>query len=217
MKEPWSQSAWRRIESVFKNITVHPFLTGLIDGSLERDKFLFYIRQDAIYLDDFAKAMAGVAVKTPRHEHTETFLRLAGDTIGAELELHQSFLGQLDFQARPSPSCLLYISYIHRQLALAPLEVAAAAILPCMWVYKEVGDFILAAQRRADNPYQSWIDTYSGEDFAVATAQAIAATDELAAGTTEETRRQMTDSFELCAKMEWMFWDSAWRMEDWPI
>lgn len=215
MQEPWSQSAWRTIVPVFKDIISHPFLTGLIDGSLERDKFLFYIRQDAIYLDDFAKAMAGVALKTSRREHTETFLRLAGDTIGAELELHRAFLGQLDFKVQPSPSCLLYISYIHRQLALAPLEVAAAAILPCMWVYKEVGDFILSAQRRPDNPYQSWIDTYSGEDFAQATAQAIKVTDELAAGTTDSVRHQMTESFQLCTKMEWLFWDSAWKLETW--
>ena len=213
----WSQAAWRAVEPVFKRITVHPFLTGLMDGSLPREQFLFYLGQDALYLDDFGKVLAGIAVKTPHREQVEAFLAFAGDTISVERALHQSYLGQIDPRVTPSPACLLYTSFMHRQLAVAPLEVAVATVLPCFWVYKEVGDFILAGEKKAGNPYQSWIDTYGGEEYGRAVTEAIAMADDLAARTTPETRSAMTAAFDLCTRMEWMFWDSGWKMEAWPI
>ena len=217
MDKHWSQAAWRAVEPVFKQITTHPFLTGLMDGSLPRGKFLFYLEQDALYLNDFGKVLAGLAVRTPHREQAEAFLSFAGDTMAVERALHQSFLGQFDPLVSPSPTCLLYTSFMHRQLAVAPLEVAVATVLPCFWVYKEVGDFILAGEKKTGNPYQSWIDTYGGEEYGQAVAKAVDLTDDLAARSTPETRMEMTAAFELCTKMEWMFWDSGWKTEAWPI
>jgi thiaminase/transcriptional activator TenA len=95
--------------------------------------------------------------------------------------------------------------------------VAVATVLPCFWVYKEVGDFILAGEKFSGNPYQSWIDTYGGEEYGQAVVKAIAIADDLAARATAEVRAQMTAAFELCTKMEWMFWDSGWKKEAWPV
>lgn len=213
----WSAGAWTAIAPLFDQITSHPFLTKLTDGSLARDQFLFYLTQDALYLNDFGKALAGIAIKSDDQAITEAFLTFAADTIAVELALHKSYLGQIDPTAEPTPSCLLYTAFMHRQLALAPLPVAVATVLPCFWIYQAVGDHILAQPRRPGHPYQSWIDTYGGEEFSQAVAQAIAITDGLAARTTPEVRQAMIRAFALCSKMEWMFWDSAWRLENWPI
>ena len=216
-KTKWSEEAWNNIQPVFEAVTRHPFLTGLTDGSLARDKFLFYLNQDALYLDDFGKVLAGLAVKSAKRGHVEDFLSFARDTIEVERQLHRSFLGSLDPAARPSPTCLLYTSFLHRQLAAAPLEVAAATVLPCFWVYKEVGEYILAQVKQPQNPFQSWIDTYGGDEYGRAVSRAIAMADELAEETTAAIRQEMTRAFELCTKMEWMFWDSGWRQEAWPV
>jgi thiaminase/transcriptional activator TenA len=217
METTWSRTVWQSIEPIFAQIISHPFLTELMAGTLELEKFRFYIGQDALYLDDFGKVLAGIAVKNPHREQVEDFLTFAADTIKVERELHRSFLGGKAAQAEPSPACLLYTSFMHRQLALAPVEVAAATVLPCFWVYKQVGDFILAGDKVKDNPYQAWIDTYGGEEYAGAVAKAIEAVDKLAAETTAEIRGCMSDAFVLCTRLEWMFWDSAWRLETWPI
>ena len=213
----WSQKAWHSIEPVFEAITRHPFLTGLTEGTLERDKFLFYLNQDALYLDDFGKVLAGIAVKSFDRRQVEDFLSFARDTINVERELHRAFLGQIERRTRPSPTCLLYTSFMHRQLAVAPLEVAAATVLPCFWIYKEVGDYILAREKKDGNPYQSWIDTYGGEEYGRAVIRAVAMVDELAERTTVETREEMIKAFVICTKMEWMFWDSGWKKEAWPV
>lgn len=217
MADKWSGEAWRAIRPVFQAITVHPFVSGLIDGSLARDKFLFYLSQDALYLDDFGKVLAGIALKCTGRSHTEDFLGFAKDTIMVERALHREYLGQLDAMAKPSQSCLLYTSYMQRQMMLAPVEVIVATVLPCFWIYQEVGDYILAKHPAPDNPYKMWIDTYDGEEYGQAVERAVAIADELTAGTTSAMRDRMTESFVLCSKMEWMFWDSAWRLEQWPV
>ena len=139
--------------------------------------------------------------------------------MAVERSLHESYLGKnkLPGQIVSSPTCLLYTSHIIKQLYDAPLEVAMAAVLPCFWVYKEVGDYILAKQNKNANPYQAWIDTYGGDEFASAVQKAIVICDEVAASCTESQRQAMTNAYVLCTKMEWMFWDSAWKMEIWPV
>ena len=66
-----------------------------------------------------------------------------------------------------------------------------------------------------DNPYQLWIDAYAGEEFGAAVERAIEITEEVASGATEEGRKRMAETFVLSSRLEWMFWDSAYRMEEW--
>ena len=217
MNDKWSRQAWLTIEPIFEAVTRHPFLLGLTDGSLARSKFLFYLNQDALYLDDFGKVLAGLALKSHKRDHVDSFLEFSSDTIKVERALHQAFLGQIDHEAKPCPTCQLYTSFMHRQLALEPLEVAVATVLPCFWIYQEVGEYILALKPAPGNPYQSWIDTYGGEEYGQAVKRAVAIADELAAEASAETQRRMTRAFAACSQMEWMFWDAGWREESWPI
>ena len=215
----WSEQAWKEAEPVYERILELDFVRELMAGTLSREKFLFYIRQDALYLVGFGKALAGIAAKLDKVEHSRAFLSFAGDCMAVERALHASYLGgeKVPERIEPSPTCLLYTSYILKQVCDAPLEVAMAAILPCFWVYKEVGDHILAKQKKNGNPYQALIDTYGGVEFAAAVQKAIAICDEAAASCTEGRRQAMTEAYVLCTKMEWMFWDSAWRQEVWPV
>jgi len=55
------------------------------------------------------------------------------------------------------------------------------------------------------------------DEFAAAVQKAVDICDEVAASCTEAQRRAMIDAYVSCAKMEWMFWDSAWKLEAWPV
>lgn len=215
----WSEQAWQAISEIYTEILKLPFITELMNGSLAKDKFHFYIQQDAIYLADFGKVLAAIAYKSLNTNHTKAFLGFANDTISVEQALHESFLKEIEspFQSEASPSCLLYTSFMHKQFANASLEVAMASVLPCFWIYKEVGDYILANQVQSANPYQEWINTYGGEEYGKAVESAISICDELASHCTEEQRSNMTDAFKMCSKMEWMFWESAYRLEKWSV
>lgn len=215
----WSEQAWQAALPVYNKILELDFIRELMDGSLPEEKFRFYLQQDALYLAGFGKALAGIASKLAKPEHTEAFAAFAGDTMAVERDMQQAYfsvMGTLE-DLEPSPTCLLYTSTLLRQLADAPVETAMAAVLPCFRVYQEVGEYILKNQSGKDNRYQSWIDTYGGEEFGDAVRRAIAICDELAAECTQKQRDSMTDAYVLCTKMEWMFWDSAYKLEQWPV
>ena len=216
----WSEKAWDAVADIYAKILASPFIRELTDGSLDREKFVFYIRQDALYLADFGKALAVIASKTERPDHRKTMLEFASESIAVEQALHETFFAEYGVDAtindRRSPTCLLYTSYLLR-LTNEPVEVMMAAVLPCFRIYRETGDYIKAGQTRSNNPYRAWIDTYGGEEYARSVAKATDICDSLAAACTEERRAVMTEAFATCSRMEWMFWDSAYNLESWKV
>jgi thiaminase (transcriptional activator TenA) len=213
----WSEQAWETALPVYDRILELPFLHELMAGSLPIEKFYFYLQQDAIYLSEYGKILASIAARLHHVSHREAFLRFAADTIAVESALHASYLKNAPPApyAGPSPSCLLYTGFLSKQVLCYPVETALAAVLPCFWIYRKVGDYIVAHQAKGDNPYQAWIDTYGNVDFAITVEKAIAICDEVA--TSRACRAEMTEAFVYASKMEWMFWDSAYRKEAWPV
>lgn len=95
-----------------------------------------------------------------------------------------------------------------------------AAVLPCYCVYREVACWM--AERQTDdansnNPYQEWIQMYADGQFSKAVDEMSKLADELARETDAKTQRQMAKAFERAFQLEWMFWDAAYRMEQWEI
>ena len=211
----WSEEVWALAQPIYNKILSHPFVKELADGSLDRNRFLFYIHQDAIYIDNYSRVLAHIASRLPEKKQIEDFLRFASDGIQVEKALHESFIGNDSRPASPTPGCLLYTSY-ETAKGFGPVEIEAAAILPCFWVYQRVGETILA-ESKPDNPYHRWIATYGDPAFAESTLRAVEICDELARKTTLENRELMTEAFLTATRMEWMFWDSAYYQRQWNV
>ncbi len=216
----WSKKAWEQIEPIYQKILDLPFNQELTNGSLDQEKFKFYMAQDAYYLGEFGKALSTISGRLKDLDQVLSFSQFASGAIVVERALHEGYFKTLGIpeEVKPSPTCLLYTNYLMTQAAYANVEVAVAAVLPCFWIYKEVGDHIYAQQKNVkDNPYKNWIDTYSGEEFATSVKQAIQITDQLASKASEQLQEEMLDAFEMATKLEWMFWESAYRQEKWAI
>ncbi len=211
----WSEIAWKRAEGVYHAILQLPFVKELTEGTLSHERFIFYIRQDACYLENYSKVLAHIASRLPQKQWREDFLRFASEGIMVENALHASFAEITASDIQPTPTCLLYNSY-EAAKGLEQVEIEAAAILPCFWIYMLVGKEI-HKHSNPDNPYARWIDTYADESFALSTARAIEICDELAANATEAVCHEMTEAFLMATKMEWMFWESAYNLEQWKI
>lgn len=213
----WSREAWAAAEPVYDRIVKHPFVEQLGRGTLSDERFRHYLRQDALYLGEYGRVLTHIASRLRRADDIEAFIRFASDGIAVERALHEVFLqGDRPSPDEMTPTTLLYTSLLRSQ-ALASVEEEAAAVLPCFWIYKEVGDRIVERSAVDGNPYRAWIETYADEAFACSTRRAIAICDRLADETDAETRRRMTDIFVRCARMEYLFWDSAWELEKWKI
>ena len=214
-KLKWSDEAWSSALPIYKEILNLPFVRQLTEGTLSNERFLFYIEQDSIYVENYCRVLAHIASRLSQQEHIADFLEFASVGIEVEKILHETYLGEGHTPATPTPTTLLYNSYESAK-GLGPVEIEAASILPCFWVYQKVGEHIIKTSS-SDNPYFHWIKTYADKDFEKSTLRAIEICDELAENASEEIRDKMTEAFVMATKMEWMFWDSAYNLEKWKI
>lgn len=221
-QQSWSTRLWTEIEPTFAAIIAHPFLTGLTDGTLDEKVFAQYVAQDVHYLRDYARALAIVAAKAPTPADTAMFARHAAEVFDVELELHTELLPQLGLDpvtlnATPvAPTTRAYTSYLLATAYSGSFAEGLAAVLPCYWIYARVGTELLG-RGSADPRYQRWIDSYGGEAFAATVAEVLALTDRVGPtlSTSEETVARA--HFALTARYEWMFFDAAYRREQWPL
>jgi thiaminase (transcriptional activator TenA) len=218
----FSHDAWQRIAPLYGAILDLPFNRELAAGTLSRERFTFYLLQDAHYLTYFARALAVTAARAPDSDGLIQFAGSAREAVVVERALHQGFFKQYGISpaqaaaTEPSPTCAHYAHYLLAVAHNAPCEVSIAALLPCFWIYWEVGKHLLRTAQ-PDNPYQAWIDTYADEAFAEGVRKVIAIGDQMAEAASPTVRDQMFRSFVRAARLEWMFWDSAYRLERWPV
>ena len=218
----FTDDAWRRVAPIYGAILDHPFNRELAAGTLARDRFRFYMLQDAHYLIYFGKALAVTAARTGDPNELIGFAGSAREAVVVERALHEGFFRQYDISAaeaaaaEPSPACAHYTHYLLATAYNAPYEVSVAALLPCFWIYWEVGKH-LHETAAANNPYQAWIDTYADEAFAEGVKKVIGIGDQMAEAASPTVRDQMVRAFVRASQLEWMFWDSAYRLERWPV
>jgi len=214
----FTESLWNENEPLYRDILDLPFNTELTAGTLSRERFAFYVKQDSLYLADFSRALATAGTRAPAAEQLQRFLSFAGEAVAVEQALHDSFLQRFDagFDLGKSPACFAYTHFLLSTAAHESYPVSCAALLPCFWIYREVGLHI-HARAAQPNPYQDWIDTYAGEDFSIAVDRAIELTERAATSAGEDERARMRTAFFESTRLEWMFWDAAYRLEAWPV
>ncbi|CAN5694797.1 thiaminase II [soil metagenome] len=219
--ERFTQTLWGSIAPIYEAILEHPFLRGLADGTLDEKAFRFYVVQDAHYLREYARALSICSARAPHEDDILMFARHAGGAIEVERSLHESFfasfgLSEKDVAAEPiAPTTVAYTSYLLATAHGGDFSDALATVLPCYWIYWEVGKELLKSA--PPNPlYQRWIDTYGGEEFGAIVTEVLELTDRVGAAASEEQRKRMRSHFVTTSRYEWMFWDMGFTQEQWP-
>ena len=213
---------WTAITPIYHAILRHPFLRGLADGSLPRESFRFYAVQDALYLRDFARALSLAAARAPEDDWIIMFNEHAAGALKVERALHEGFfrefgLSLADVTATPlAPTNLAYTSYLLAVASGAPYHEAIAALLPCYWIYWEVGRE-LERLGSPDAQYARWIGTYASGEFGGVVRGVLDATDRVAAQRSPAERDAMRRHFVTTSRYEWMFWEMGFRQETWPV
>ncbi len=213
----FTDQLWQEIEHIYRNILELPFNRELMNGSLDEEIFVFYLKQDSYYLADFTRALSLTGLRAEQMEHVEDFLGFALGAVKVERALHEHYFEQFQVprQIEKSPTCFNYTNFLLRTASLNSLPEAVAAVLPCFWIYREVGHYI-SERASADNPYSDWIETYSSEAFSEDVDRAIEITDEIAKSASTRQHSKMKRVFGYSTRLEWMFWESAYRKEQWP-
>ncbi|GAA0479641.1 thiaminase II [Salinibacillus aidingensis] len=216
--EELRQEADRYWEASFE----HAFVKGIGDGSLPLERFRYYVMQDSYYLSHFAKVQSLGAAKAADLFTTNRMANHASGTYEAEMELHRTFSELLNIteedqkQFIPSPTAYAYTSHLYRAAYSGHLGDVIAVILPCYWLYYEVGEKL--KDHTPDEPvYQKWIEAYGGEWFKGLVDEQIDRLNTIADQCTKEERERMKQHFVISSAYEYSFWEMAYNQEQWPL
>lgn len=216
--KPFTEEAWEKIAPIYQQIRQHPFNRELANGTLGKKRFVHYTSQDVLYLTRFAKALTVLASKLDDPSDVKAVLDLARrcllDEKEAQAKAARRFGLPVDATVGILPATESYTSFLLRIAAFGSREELAAALLPCFWIYLELARELKAVSV-ANNPYAGWIETYSSESYAETVHCMQKLTDKLARGIVAEMREKMLLTFEMAARMEWYFWEAAYKQEKW--
>ena len=214
----FTERLWQDIAPIYDSILKHGFVNELMAGSLPTSLFQYYIQQDALYLADFSRALNQLAARSIRTDDVLQFTQFAQNAILVERALHETYfsLYAIEPTSAKMPACFAYTNYLLATTSLQSVAVGAAAVLPCFWIYRQVGKHIYQ-QAIQENPYRSWINTYAGEAFDVSVNQMLAITDRLAEQAGAAERQQMQDAFRISSQLEWYFWNDAYTQNQWQV
>ncbi len=222
MGKTFTKELWQEIIPIYESIIHHPFIKGLIDGSLSEESFKFYVIQDALYLREFARSLSIAAAKAPEDDWIIMFNEHSAGALKVERALHDSFFRDFRLKKKDivnttlAPTNLAYTSYLLSTAYSSPFHEVIGALLPCYWIYWEVGKALIS--RGSPNPlYQRWIDTYGGEEYARIVKAVLNITNKIARGLKEDQKEAMKKHFITTSRYEWMFWDMGLRCESWPV
>lgn len=159
---------WQQIQGLRDSIDSLEFITQLADGTLAEADFEYYLAQDALYLQRYAQVLAEASALAPDLEAQRFWASSASQILEGELQLHRSYLAE--GTANPSSITLNYVN--HLAASKASYAELIAAILPCYWLYQDIGKRLASANHPA-HPYKQWLVTYASEEFDLATERAI--------------------------------------------
>ncbi|KIR02718.1 Thiaminase II [Lachnospiraceae bacterium TWA4] len=213
-----SQRIYNKFESLWKKYNEHPFVMGLADGSLPKEKFKFFMIQDHLYLMQYAKVFALGVLKSKDEADMRLFASLITATLDVENAIHKSYLKKLGLSneelARSKPS-IVTDSYTNYMIAVAQKEGIAeimAAVLACSWTYKLIGDFLETYPGAKEQEfYGGWVRQYMGKEYRQANDLMIEMFDRFSEGYSEEQLQNLEHIIYACTQYEYMFWDMAWN------
>jgi thiaminase/transcriptional activator TenA len=157
--------------SIWEAQHLHPFIRGIAEGTLDLERFRFWVRQDYLFLIEYSRLLALAAARAPSLQAIERLVELANATLTVEMELHRNYASEFGIAREEldselmAPTTRTYTDFLLRTAALGDFPELAAALLPCMWGFAEIGERLGSEDRPDDPRYASWIEMYASPDF----------------------------------------------------
>lgn len=211
---------------IWTGLHQHPFITELAEGTLPLDKFRFFLEQDDLYLEEYARCLAFGAAKSRTERELRYFTVDLNQVLDLELPSNRALLAQVielgaedrGGSSTMAPANVAYTSYLQAlSLRGGPLEIMAA-LLPCSWSYVEISTALRARTDGTHPVYAGWIAYFSKPQVVEMVAGMRRDFDELLAeeATSDARRREIGHIFATSSRLERSFWEMAYTLEQWP-
>ena len=223
MTTPLFAELKQRAGSLWDNAQRHPFVDGLADGSLPRERFVYFLKQDYVFLIAYSRAFALATAKAPTTAHMNAFAALTAATLSVEMELHRNYCAEFGISreeleaVEAAPTCQAYSDFAVSSAATGDALDLLAALSPCCVGYGETGER-LAQGDISGHPYRNWIETYSSPEYLEYSHWLQSTINELGAGLPSWRIDGLSRLFNTGCRYEgWLFWEMSWNMERWPL
>lgn len=215
-----TEKLYQSTEEIWKNYLTHPFIKGIEDGSLEKEKFRFYMVQDYLYLLEYAKVFAFGVIKSKDENLMRNFAGFVHGTLDGEMNIHKEYMKRLGItseEIKNAETSLANQSYTSYMLDVAntgdPLDILVT-VLSCQWSYQVIGQHVAKTKGTLEHPlYGEWVAGYSCKEYEEMTQEIIDYINILGKNISEEKTEYLKTVFVNCSRYEYEFWEMADKME----
>lgn len=199
----------------------HEFVKKLENGSLKEENFLFYLKQDYIYLIHYAKCYARLSLNAKNAEELRFAMKFQNYIVEGEIELHKSIL-KLGIDAdklNVKDESLTNIAYTRYMLSVGEsgdfLDMLVA-LSACAIGYGYIGAEIykrLDKEKLQNHPYKEWILTYSSDEFQNEIKEFEDFLNSYTQKISQEKFENLSEIFYNVVRLESAFWEHALQMK----
>ena len=215
--DSFSQQLMNEAEPIWRKIFAHPFLQEIKDGTLPLEKFQYYLGQDYHYLEGFGRAVAMTLAKAPNSSILEELSHRVMTPIERPLPhqlVAEAGMSMDDVQdAQRSPTNTAYVNHMLATAAHHGLGATAASLLPCPWTYHLLRDELGASEHPL---YSQWTAFYVAGLLQNSVDAWRSFVDREAQSAGPRELEAMREAFLTSSRYEYMFWEMAYNMEQWP-
>jgi thiaminase/transcriptional activator TenA len=204
----------------WNKILNHQFLIEISTNALPIGKFVFYLKQDRIFLIEFCSFLQAVKQKSHDDVHLAEWLdKLLCSTINFEMQMQNQILNSLGISTdsilnsiATSTTTLSYTSYL-RNVSLSSSEnmgKIVSAMAPCPWTYLEIAEK-LSRYNIENDTYRKWVQFYSSSDSFMQVEDLKNILCALAKEASNKNKLLMKRYFATACNYELLFWDMAYN------
>ena len=219
----FSEELRQHAAEVWEAFHRHPFVRGIGDGTLPLEQFKYWLKQDYVYLIDYARVFALAAAKAPDLESMSKFAKLLDGTLNTEMSLHRDYAARFSISNQEleetvkSPTTQAYTDFLLATSYSGDMAELLAGLLPCTWGFFEIGSRLKETGDTSEsNPYRDWIEMYSSKEFEEFTTWVRELMGRLGGEAASEKKKHLKEIFLTSSRYELAFWEMARVMEGWP-
>jgi len=220
----FSDRLFSNIEPVWQSYLEHPFVKGIGEGTLDKEKFIHYMKQDYVYLIEYSRVFAIGATKANDLDTMTIFANLLHGTMNFEMDLHREYAAKFGISneeleaTEPSATMTSYTSYMISQAQIGGVENAVAGVLACAWSYNWIGKQLAKWPGALEHEfYGNWVQMYASDGFTEIANDCINLINEIAKDKPEHELQKLEEIFVKTSYFEYMFWDMAENISMWPV
>lgn len=193
----WSDVAFPSVSNTMNKINEYSFIQDMISGTLEQKSFVRYLQQDKLYLREYTRDLFELADMMPDKKEGDFFRETAKEGMESENAMQTMLTKEFNITECETPvsATVRYTTFLREHTDTRDIPIVLAAVLPCYWVYNEVGKYIIGHEIDASNPYKEWISTYGSPEFDQAVQYVVGLIDKEAETCSQEKQALMRRIF----------------------